>query len=102
MTFVVAIDGPAGTGKSSVALFLARHLNFVYVDTGAIYRGLALLVEKCDVDPDDIDEIVALIPRISIIIDDKDHKTHVEIDQQSVESELRSENISRLSSVVSQ
>ncbi len=46
MTLIVTIDGPAGTGKSSAARILARQLNFIYVDTGAIYRALAFFVDK--------------------------------------------------------
>lgn len=102
MTFVVAIDGPAGTGKSSVARFLANQLNYVYVDTGAIYRALAFLAEKDHVDPSDVDQVVLLIPRIVIHVDEKEHRTRITLDGQLVEHELRVENISRLSSIVSQ
>jgi cytidylate kinase len=102
MTFVIAIDGPAGTGKSSTAHFLAQQLSFVYIDTGAIYRALAFLVDKYKKDVDDIEGIVALIPRILIDIDEKTNSSRTMIDGQFVERELRTENISRLSSLVSQ
>ena len=51
--FAVAIDGPAGAGKSSVAKAAAKELGFVYVDTGAIYRTIALYVLRQGVDPQD-------------------------------------------------
>lgn len=102
MTFVVAIDGPAGTGKSSVARFLARSLDFIYVDTGAIYRALAYLTEKHAIEPDDIETVLSLIPRIEIVVDPQAHNTRIEVDGLVVQNELRTENISRLSSMVSQ
>ena len=102
MKFVAAIDGPAGTGKSSVARYLAQHFHFVYVDTGAIYRALAYLVEKNNIDANNAEAAVLLIPFISISVDENAYCTRIKIDNQIVESELRTENISRLSSVVSQ
>jgi len=102
MTVIVTIDGPAGTGKSSAARILARRLNFIYVDTGAIYRALAYLVDKYHKDVDDVDQVLALIPLISVVVDEKEHCTKIVIEKQIVEKELRSEKISRLSSIVSQ
>ena len=102
MTLVVAIDGPAGTGKSSAARFLAQQLDFIYVDTGAIYRALAYLAEKRGVDPKDPKKLVALIPEIAIVVDSVQRCTRIIIDGKVIESELRSEKISRLSSLVSQ
>lgn len=102
MKFLVAIDGPAGTGKSSVARYLAHHFHFVYVDTGAIYRALAFLVEKYQVDASNAEAIVALVSKIFIYVDEKASCTRIKFDGHIVENELRTENISRLSSVVSQ
>lgn len=102
MKFVAAIDGPAGTGKSSVARNLSQQFKFFYVDTGAIYRALAFLVETHGVDPNDAESIVKLIPKIVIDIDEQALCTRISIDGILVDAELRTENISRLSSVVSQ
>ena len=60
--FAVAIDGPAGAGKSSVAKAAAKELGFVYVDTGAIYRTIALHVLRQGVDPHDAPAVEALLP----------------------------------------
>ena len=62
--FAVAIDGPAGAGKSSVAKAAAKELGFVYVDTGAIYRTIALHVLRQGVDPHDAPAVEALLPAI--------------------------------------
>jgi cytidylate kinase len=102
MKFIVAIDGPAGTGKSSVARFVAQKLNFVYVDTGAIYRALALLVAEAKINPDNSDEVLKLVNKINVEIDQDLHATVIKINNNLVDKKLRSENISRLSSVVSQ
>lgn len=102
MKLVVAIDGPAGTGKSSAARILAKKFNFIYVDTGAIYRALAFLVEKYDKNAENMDEVLPLISHLSVLIDDKELRTKIIVDGQFVDSELRTENISRLSSIVSQ
>jgi len=101
MKFIVAIDGPAGTGKSSVARAVAQKLNFVYVDTGAIYRALALLVSTSNTDPENISEVCALIPKLKVEIDTDQHRTFIKLEDQIVEKELRCELISKLSSVIS-
>lgn len=102
MKFIAAIDGPAGTGKSSVARYLAQNLHFVYVDTGAIYRGLAFLVEKYQVEVEDVDDIVALIPKMEILVDEQAFCTRIKLDKMPVEKELRTEKISKLASLISQ
>ena len=64
--FAVAIDGPAGAGKSSVAKAAAKELGFVYVDTGAIYRTIALHVLRQGVDPHDAPPVAALLPALQV------------------------------------
>ena len=58
----VAIDGPAGSGKSSVSRAVARKLGYGYLDTGAAYRALAWLVIDQEVDPQNADAVTALLP----------------------------------------
>lgn len=62
----IAIDGPAGAGKSTIAKLLAARLGYVYVDTGAIYRTVGLYARQHGVDKDDSAGIVALLPEIQI------------------------------------
>lgn len=101
MKMVIAIDGPAGTGKSSVAKECAKILNFIYVDTGAIYRALAYAALQQAVDPDDVEKLLLLIDKIKIIIDEKNYCTNILFDNKKLDKELRTMEISRLSSVVS-
>jgi len=102
MTLIVAIDGPAGTGKSSLAKMLSKQLNFIYVDTGAIYRALALLVDSYQIDAADVDQVLTLIPHICVVCDKVEQRAKVTVDNKPVDKELRSEKISRLASIVSQ
>ncbi len=67
--FSVAIDGPAGAGKSSVAKAAAKELGFVYVDTGALYRTIALYLLDHGVDLRDPAAVEAVLPRVKIGLD---------------------------------
>ena len=64
--FHIAIDGPGGAGKSSIAKAVAKKLDILYVDTGALYRTVGLYVKRWGVDPKDREEVAALLPSISI------------------------------------
>ncbi|HEV8297676.1 MAG TPA: (d)CMP kinase [Acidimicrobiales bacterium] len=88
---VIAIDGPAGSGKSTVARALARHLGMPYLDTGAMYRAVAFAALARGVEPDDIDA-VADIARTSIIeVDDQE----VRVDGVDVAIEIRGPEVTR-------
>ena len=60
--FNIAVDGPAGAGKSTIAKLVAKELGFVYVDTGAMYRAMALYFLRKGVDPKAAEEIEPLMP----------------------------------------
>lgn len=64
--FAVAIDGPGGAGKSSIARTVARELGILYVDTGAIYRSVGYHVFKKGLDPQNPEQVIALLPEINI------------------------------------
>ena len=64
----IAIDGPGGAGKSSVAKAVASRLGIIYVDTGALYRTVGYYVRKKNVDPHDADGVAALLPEIDLEI----------------------------------
>ncbi len=61
MSINIAIDGPAGAGKSTIAKSLAKSLGYIYVDTGALYRAVAFFMDKCGISADETDKIVATL-----------------------------------------
>ena len=98
----IAIDGPAGAGKSTLARRLAGALGFLYVDTGAIYRTLGLIALRSGVDPADPAAMEALPPRISLRIDyGPDGGQHMFLGQEDVTQAIRLPEVSRASSAVS-
>ena len=90
---IVAIDGPAGSGKSTVAAALARRLGFRYLDTGAMYRALTWLALGEKVDPGDADALAALAREHPVTFDEEGR---VEIDGHDVSVEIRATGIDRV------
>ena len=100
----VAIDGPVGAGKSSVARECARRLGFIYVDTGALYRSCALFCIKngITISPDNESEIAeALEKRLELKIDLIDGEQHVYVNGEDVNGEIRTIEISKAASEIS-
>ncbi len=83
----IAIDGPAGAGKSTAARLLAAALGYVYVDSGAMYRAIGLAAKRRRVDPDDAAAVVSLVPAVTLAADERG--THVHIDGEDVTNEIR-------------
>lgn len=102
MPFIVAIDGPAGSGKSTVAKEVARNLRLSYVDTGAIYRSLALFVLDEKVSENDEDAIAALAMKLPLRIQTGDTAQRFFLKDKDVTDLIRTQQVSRLASVVSQ
>ena len=102
MPFIVAIDGPAGSGKSTVAKEVAKKLRLSYVDTGAIYRSLALFVLDAQVDENDEDAIASLATELPLRIQTGDAAQRFFLKDKDVTDLIRTEQVSRLASVVSQ
>jgi cytidylate kinase len=94
---IVAIDGPAGAGKSTVARKLAERLGFRYLDTGAMYRALTWLALERDVELDDADALGALARRHPISFEGDQH---VLIDERDVTGEIREPRIDKVVSSV--
>jgi CMP/dCMP kinase len=94
---VIAIDGPAGAGKSTVARAVAEALDFTYLDSGAMYRGLALAALRDGVDPSDGDRLGALARRIELDLADGS----VELDGEDVTAAIREPEVSEAASRVS-
>jgi cytidylate kinase len=98
LSFVVTIDGPAGAGKSTTARAVAARLGFLYVDTGALYRALALKVAECGVSPDDPAQVNACIDGAKVDLSGSPEHVHVWLDGRDVSREIRTPEVSELSS----
>jgi cytidylate kinase len=96
---VVAIDGPSGAGKSTAGRALATHLGYTYIDTGAMYRALALKASRAGVSLDSEEALAALCRASSIQLSEGGRR--VLLDNHDVTAEIRSREISRASSLVS-
>ena len=101
-TYSVAIDGPAGAGKSTVAKALAKELGYHYVDTGAIYRTVAYFLDLWGVSPKDIDGVTRYIDELTIDIDyDEDGKQHMIMNGMDVTEDIRTQDVAQKASLVS-
>lgn len=97
----VAIDGPAGAGKSTIARAAAAQLGFVYVDTGALYRTIGLAVCRRGIDGTDTAGIVHTLPEIRVELTYQDGAQHVLLDGEDVSDAIRTPEISVYASQVS-
>ena len=101
-TYSVAIDGPAGAGKSTVAKALAKELGYHYVDTGAIYRTVAYFLDLWGVSPKDIDNITRYIDELTIGIEyDEEGKQHMIMNGMDVTEDIRTQDVAQKASLVS-
>lgn len=101
MGFNVAIDGPAGAGKSTIAKAVARELNLIYVDTGAMYRAIALFMLRERVDLSDRRAIIEKCPRADVTIGYEDGVQVVFLNGENVNAFLRTEEVGEAASVIS-
>ena len=101
-TYSIAIDGPAGAGKSTIAKRLAKELGYRYVDTGAIYRTVAYFLDLWGVSPKDIDGVTRYIDELTIEIEyDDDGLQHMIMNGMDVTADIRTQDISQKASLVS-
>jgi cytidylate kinase len=98
---IIAIDGPSGAGKSTLAKRLAKELNFVYLDTGAMYRALALKVLREGIDLADDARLAELVRVTQIDLQEQGGKLEVLLDGRDVAGEIRTPEVSQLASKVS-
>jgi len=98
---IVAIDGPAGVGKSTVARLVASRLGYLYLDTVALYRAMAWAVIESGQDPADAEAVVALLPALSIKMQFHHGAATVLVNGKDVSGELRTPAVSAAASVVS-
>jgi cytidylate kinase len=99
--YVIAIDGPAASGKSSVAFALARRLGFSYVNSGAMYRAVTWHVLKHSVDVHEPATVVATVEQSKIVCEVVHNQSRILIDDQDPSSHLRDDNVNRAVSIVS-
>ena len=101
-TYSIAIDGPAGAGKSTIAKRLAKELGYYYVDTGAIYRTVAYFLDLLGVSPKDVDGVERYIDELTINIEyDEEGTQHMIMNGMDVTDEIRTPDISQKASLVS-
>lgn len=101
MVYNIAIDGPAGAGKSTIAKLVAKELSFIYVDTGAMYRAMALYLLRRKTDPENAEEIARECRGAQISIEYKDGEQVVFLNQENVNAYLRQEEVGNMASVSS-
>ena len=102
MIYAIAIDGPAGAGKSTIAKALAKELGYHYVDTGAIYRTVAYFLDLWGVSPKDIDNITRYIDELTIGIEyDEEGKQHMIMNGMDVTEDIRTQDVAQKASLVS-
>ena len=97
----IAIDGPGGAGKSTIAKAVARTLGIVYVDTGALYRTVGYFVRSRDVSPKDAEGVTALLPEISIEVKYEDGTQKVYLNGEDLGERIRTPEMSMYASAVS-
>ncbi|HKG12993.1 MAG TPA: (d)CMP kinase [Pyrinomonadaceae bacterium] len=99
--FVIAVDGPSGAGKSTLGRRLARELGLLYIDTGAMYRAVALACARAGVDTSDAGRVGQVARRSSIRLEGDPDSLRVILDGRDVSEEIRGEGAGRGASVVS-
>jgi CMP/dCMP kinase len=98
---IIAIDGPSGSGKSTLGRMLARALKLLYIDTGSMYRAVALATIESQVDPGDKDAVTALANEIEIDLEGDPDSLSVLLNGRDVTDQIRTERVTEMSSVVS-
>ena len=98
---IIAVDGPSGAGKSTIARLLSKRLGYLYLDTGAMYRAVALAVKRAGVSPDDDGELTAVCREAEISFVRTDDHCHVFLGGEDVSAAIRTPEISLLTSKIS-
>lgn len=98
MSFNIAIDGPAGAGKSTIAKKVAKELSFIYVDTGAMYRAIAWYLIKHDISPEDEAALEEACGQIHVDIGYKDGEQQVILNGENITGQIRTEEVGNMAS----
>lgn len=98
---IIAIDGPSGSGKSTVGRMLARALNLLYIDTGSMYRAVALAVMASSINQNDDVAVGSLASRVDIDLTGEPDSLRISLEGRDVTEEIRSEEVTDFSSIIS-
>ena len=98
---IIAIDGPAGAGKSTIAKLIAKQLNLVYIDTGAMYRAVGLKAKRNNIACSEQEKIEEMLKNTEVELKNEDGATAVYLDGENVSKEIRLPEISRMASDIS-
>lgn len=98
MGYNIAIDGPAGAGKSTIAKKVAKELGYIYVDTGALYRGMAVYFLENGVKPEETKKIAELCKNVSVTLKYEEGVQQVYLNGENVTSKLREEAVGNMAS----
>ena len=101
MSFVVAIDGPAGTGKGTITSLISKEMGLVNIDTGATYRCVALYTIKNNINLEEKEKIIESLPNIHIDMENKEGTQKVYLNNEDVTSQIRSKEVSKIVSQIS-
>lgn len=101
MGYNVAIDGPAGAGKSTIAKLVAKEKGYIYVDTGAMYRGLAIHFLDKGIQPQETEKVIEACKNAEVTIAYEDAVQHVYLNGKDISSRLRNEEVGNMASVTS-
>ena len=101
MGYNVAIDGPAGAGKSTIAKLVAKEKGYIYVDTGAMYRGLAIHFLDKGIHPGETEKVIEACRDAEVTIAYEDAVQHVYLNGKDISSRLRNEEVGNMASVTS-
>ena len=101
MGYNVAIDGPAGAGKITIAKLVAKEKGYIYVDTGAMYRGLAIHFLDKGIQPQETEKVIEACKDAEVTIAYEDAVQHVYLNGKDISSRLRNEEVGNMASVTS-
>lgn len=97
----LAIDGPAGAGKSTIARAVSRELGWIYVDTGAMFRAIALFLMRRDVNSDDEAEVSEAVRQATVSLQHENGEQQIFLNGENVSAEIRTEAVGNMASAVS-
>ena len=98
--YSIAIDGPAGAGKSTLARRLAKELGYIYVDTGAMYRAIGLYALRAGADPADRAAVEPMLPEISLRLENQAGEQKIFLNGEDVSAAIRAEQVGMAASAV--